>query len=275
MALSRPRRARPDERLSVVEHLTELRTRLVWSFAALVIAFVAMYIIRDPLLDLLESPLPERYRETGLITLSPTEPFFTVLKVCFWSALLVSIPVWLYQLYAFVIPAVKDQSRRVTMTIVAGISGLFLAGVAFGFFVVLPVALDFLLGFGGDHFQQEVRAQEYFGFVTTLLLGAGLMFEVPAAMVGFARLGVVSADMYLRQWRVAIVVIAAIAAILPGGDPFSMLLLMIPQVVLYGVGVALARRFGRPVLWQADPEPEADPDPDPDAGPGRPSASAG
>lgn len=269
MGLSRLRRARPDERLHVVDHLTELRNRLVVSFIALIAAFAVMYAFHTELLDLLERPLPERYRTAGLVTLSPTEPFFTVLKVCFAAALLVSIPVWLYQLYAFVIPAVKDQSRRVTLAIVAGISGLFLAGVAFGFFVVLPVALEFLLDFGGDSFQQEVRAQEYFGFVTALLLGSGLMFEVPAAMVGFARLGLVTAEMYLSQWRLAIVVIAAIAAILPGGDPVSMFLLMIPQIILYAVGVLLARRFGRPPVWRGE-EPAAagaaDPRPEPRAG---------
>lgn len=243
----------------MVEHLSELRTRLIWSFGALIVAFAVMYVFREQLLDLLKRPLPQEYRDAGLVTLSPTEPFFTVLKVCFWSAILVSIPVWLYQLYAFVIPAVTEQSRRVTLAIVGGISCLFLAGVAFGFYVVLPVALDFLLGFGGDTFQAQVRAQEYFGFVTTLLLGAGLMFEVPAAMVGFARMGLVSADMYLSQWRIAIVVIAAVAAILPGGDPFSMLLLMIPQIVLYALGVVLARRFGRPVLWRAEEEPDPEP----------------
>jgi sec-independent protein translocase protein TatC len=129
---------------------------------------------------------------------------------------------------------------------------LFLAGVAFGFWVVLPVALDFLLGFGEDQFQAEVQASAYYGFVTTLLLGAGLMFEVPAAMVTVARMGVVTADQFVSQWRVAVVVIAAIAAVLPGGDPFSMLLLMIPQLALYALGVVLARKFGRPQLWRTE-----------------------
>ena len=160
-----------------------------------------------------------------------------------------ALPVWLYQLYAFVIPAVQDQPRRRMLLVVAGASSLFLAGVAFGFFVVLPVALDFLLGFGGDTFLTQVRAGEYFSFVTTLMLASGLMFEVPVAMLALARIGVTSADFYIRHWRVAIVLIAALAAILPGGDPFSMLLLMVPQIVLYGLGIWLAKRFGRPPLW--------------------------
>jgi sec-independent protein translocase protein TatC len=225
---------------------------VIVSLAALVVAFGVAYGFHDQLLEALQWPLPDRYKETGLITLSPTEPFFTVLKVAFWTAILAALPIWLYQAYAFVIPAVQDQPRRRMLAIVAGASTLFLGGVAFGYFLVLPVALDFLLGFGGDNFSTQVRAGEYYGFVTTLLLGAGLMFEVPVAMLALARIGVASAAFYRRQWRVAIVVIAILAAILPGGDPFSMLLLMIPQVVLYALGIALAARFGGPPLWARD-----------------------
>lgn len=242
------RRARPDERLSIVDHLGELRARIVVSALALILAFALTYAVHGWLIDLLERPLPDVYRDQ-LTTFSPTEPFFTVLKVSFWSAILLSIPVWLYQLYAFIIPAVTEQSRRSMLLVVAGVSGLFLAGVAFGYIVVLPVALDFLLGFGGDSFDTQLRAGEYFGFVTALLLGAGIMFEVPVAMLALARLGLASAELYRRQWRVAIVIIAAVAAILPGGDPFSMFLLMLPQLLLYQVGIWLSSAFGGPPLW--------------------------
>jgi sec-independent protein translocase protein TatC len=245
-----PRRARPDEPLSIPEHLTELRTRLIVSVLALVIAFAGMYAVHDRLLDILTWPLPD---DAGrLITLSPTEPFFTVLKVTFWAAVLVALPVWLYQAYAFVIPAVTHQSRRVTLAIVTGLSGLFMAGVAFGYAVVLPVALNFLVGFGGDNFNSQLRAGDYFSFATSLLLASGLMFEVPIAMAALARMGVASAAIYRKQWRVALVAIAGLAAILPGGDPFSMLLLMIPQIVLYAVGIALAARFGQRPFWRSD-----------------------
>lgn len=245
----RLRRVRPDDRLSVVEHLDELRNRLIVSALALVVAFGLTYGFHHELIRLLERPLPARFEHQGLITLSPTEPFFITLKVCFWASILIALPIWLYQLYAFVIPAVQEQSRRRMLAIVAGVSSLFVAGVVFCYFLVLPVALSFLLHFGDGVFQTQVRAGEYFGFVTSLLLGAGLMFEVPVAMVALARIGVVTASAYVRQWRVAIVVIAFIAAILPGGDPFSMILLMLPQIALYALGVLLARRFGSPPLW--------------------------
>lgn len=265
-----PRRVGPDDRLSIVEHLHELRGRLIVSIVALVLAFLGLYLVHESLLEWLQTPLPDSHNQGKLVTLSPTEPFFTVLKVCFWCAVIVAFPVWLYQLYAFVIPAVTIQSRRITLIVVAAVSTLFLAGVAFGFFVVLPVALDFLLGFGGDQFATEVRAEPYFSFVTTLLLGSGLMFEVPAAMVTLSRMGIVDAELYVSQWRVAVVVIAVIAAILPGGDPLSMLLLMAPQLVLYALGVVLARRFGRPALWRRG---EDDPDQAPPQDPEQPGAA--
>lgn len=250
-----PRRARPDDRLSVVDHLGELRSRLIVSGLALVVAFAGMYAVHDALIDALTWPLPD---DTGqLVTLSPTEPFFTTLKVTFWAAVLLALPIWLYQAYAFVIPAVADQPRRVVLAVVAALSGLFAAGVAFGYLVVLPVALEFLTGFGGDTFDTQLRAGEYFAFATTMLLASGLLFEVPVAMTALSRLGVTNARMYRTHWRVALVGIAAIAAILPGGDPISMVLLMIPQFALYAVGIALSAKFGQEPLWRRDGEPDA------------------
>lgn len=238
-----PRRVERDATLPVMDHLDELRRRVAVCGLTLVLAFVAMYVVHDSVIQLLVSPLPGDRR---LITLSPTEPFVTVLKVTLWSSVLVALPVWLYQAYAFVIPAVADQSRRVMLAIVAGVAGLFGVGVVFGYAVVLPAALRFLIGFGGDAFDEQVRATEYFGFATSLLLASGLLFEVPVAMAALARMGLASAHLYRTQWRVALVAIAAIAAALPGGDPISMLLLMAPQIVLYGVGIALAARLEWP-----------------------------
>ncbi|WP_217915452.1 twin-arginine translocase subunit TatC [Miltoncostaea marina] len=233
----------------MTEHLGELRRRLIVAALALAIAFAGMYAVHDALIDLLTRPLPA---DAGrLVTLSPTEPLLTTLKVSFWAAVLLALPVWLYQLYAFAVPAVGDQRRRVALAVVAAVSALFAAGVAFGYLVVLPVALEFLVGFGGDAFDPQLRAGDYLGFATTMLLASGLMFEVPAAMTALSLMGVTSARMYRSGWRVALVAIAAVAAVLPGGDPVSMALLMVPQVALYAVGVALSARFGREPAWRA------------------------
>jgi sec-independent protein translocase protein TatC len=245
------RRAGRDEQLPLTDHLDELRRRIMVSILALVAAFIVLYVERDWLVHVLAKPLPAKY-EHKIATFSPTEPFFTTLKVVFWGSVLAALPVWLYQAYAFVVPAVSDQSRRKSMAVVGGLSGLFVAGVAFGYFVVLPVALRFLLGFGDDTFNVQLRAAEYFGFVTTMLLASGLLFEVPIAMLAFARLGLVTARMYRQQWRIAIVAIAVFAALLPGGDPVSMLLLMVPQILLYALGIWLAAAFGRTPVWRRD-----------------------
>jgi sec-independent protein translocase protein TatC len=253
--------------MPLVAHLDELRRRIVISIVALVVAFAGLYFVNGWLIEVLAAPLPSQY-ENDLITLSPTEPFFTTLKVVFWASILVTLPVWLYQAYAFVVPAVGDQSRKRSLIVVAGVALLFTGGVAFGYFVVLPVALDFLLGFGEGDFNTQVRAGEHFSFVTTLLLASGLLFEVPVAMLAFARLGVVTAELYRKNWRIALVAIAALAAILPGGDPLSMLLLMVPQILLYILGIWLSSLFGGAPLWERstwtdpgddDPEPPETP----------------
>jgi sec-independent protein translocase protein TatC len=241
------RRVAPEDRLSVFEHLHELRSRLFICVGVLVVAFAALYAFNGWLLGLLLDPLSPEYRT--LLALSPTEPFLVILKVVFGAAVLVTLPVLLYQLYAFVVPAIQVQTRRKMLVIVGGVSGLFLGGVVFAYFLVLPVALQWLLGFGQGDFQIALRADEYFSFALTMLLAGGIVFELPIAMLVLARMGLVSAQQFKSHWRIALVIIAFVAAILPGGDPVSMILLMIPQILLYGVGVWLASAFGRPAPW--------------------------
>jgi sec-independent protein translocase protein TatC len=252
----------PDERLSLVDHLSELRRRLIVSLIALTVAFAGAYIFRDRILSILIRPLPIDKRH--IVTLAPTEPFITIMEVCLWTAILVTLPILLYQVYAFVIPAVGTHTRRRMLAVVAAISALFLVGVLFGYYLVLPIALKFFLGFGGTQFVSQVRAQDYFGFVATLLFATGLTFEVPLAMAAFARMGLVTPDMYRKQWRLAIVAIAAIAALLPSGDPFSMLLVMVPMIVLYVVGIWLSSLVGRPLIWRRNPLLDAAPPTHPD-----------
>ena len=240
-------RVDPDDKLSVVEHLTELRKRLFIAVITLAVAFAVLYVFNEWLLDVLLEPLSPEYR--SLLALSPTEPFLVILKVVFGASVLVTLPVLLYQLYAYVVPAIGDQTRRKMLAVVSGVSALFIGGVFFVYFLVLPVALQWLLGFAGNDFEVALRANESFSFALTLMLAGGLVFEVPIAMLVLARLGLVTASQFRRGWRIAIVVIAAIAAVLPGGDPASMLLLMVPQIILYAVGIWLASVFGRPAPW--------------------------
>ncbi len=247
------RRADPDARLSIVEHLSELRSRIAIAVVVLVAAFAALYAFNGWLLDILLDPLAPEYR--SLLALSPTEPFLVTLKVVLGAAILVTLPVLLYQLYAYVVPALGSQTRRKMLVVVGSVSLLFIGGVVFVYFLVLPVALQWLLGFAGSDFTVALRADEYFSFALTLMFAGGLVFEVPVAMLVLARMGLVTAQQFRSGWRIAIVVIAIVAAILPGGDPVSMLMLMVPQILLYGVGIWLASAFGRPAPWAAAEAP--------------------
>lgn len=247
--MPRLRRVDHDQRVAIHDHLHELRGRILISVGALLVAFFGAYAVHNWLLAQILRPLPDGFQR--LATFSPTEPFFTVLKICFAAAIIVALPVWLYQLYAFVAPAAGRQSRRMSLIIVAGVASLFLVGVAFGYFVVLPVALKFLVGFGGDNFNVQLRAGEYISFSLTMMLAAGLMFEVPMAMVALGRMGVVTVSMLRKNRRFAIVIAAVLAALLPGGDPISMLLLMAPQIVLFEFGILLVKAFGQEKpLWE-------------------------
>ena len=253
MANARPRfrspirRAGPEERLSVVTHLTELRNRLFVCIGALFAAFIVAYVFRTQLIDLLRRPLPDG--QDKLYTFAPHEAFINTMKVCFATAILATLPLLFYQLYAYIIPAFRTVRRRAMLATVAAVSLLFLGGVAFGYLIVVPAALKFLLGFDGGTFIQNNRASDYFSFVTAMLFFTGLVFEVPAAMVALARLGIVTAERFAKWRRGAIVAISVIAALLPGGDPVSMILLMIPMYLLYEVGIRLAKIFGgEPIL---------------------------
>ena len=165
-------RVDPDDKLSVVEHLTELRKRLFIAVITLAVAFAVLYVFNEWLLDVLLEPLSPEYR--SLLALSPTEPFLVILKVVFGASVLVTLPVLLYQLYAYVVPAIGDQTRRKMLAVVSGVSALFIGGVFFVYFLVLPVALQWLLGFAGNDFEVALRANEYFSFALTLMLAGGL-----------------------------------------------------------------------------------------------------
>jgi sec-independent protein translocase protein TatC len=239
---SRFRRVAPDDHLSAVEHLTELRDRLALCAAAIVVAFIAMYATRDRLVSLLTAPLPATQRQ--LATFSPTEPFMTTVTVVFWASIVISLPVVIYQAYAFAAPAVAAPSRRRMLATAGALSGLFVAGIVFTYTLVLPTALRFLLGFGGSAFDVQLRANEYLSFATTLLVAGGVVFEVPVVMVCLARLGVANARLFASNRRLAVIIITIVSAVLPGGDAISMLMLLAVQVALYEAGILACRLVG-------------------------------
>jgi sec-independent protein translocase protein TatC len=240
------RRLRPishEERLSVVDHLGELRSRLLISLFAFCVAFSLTFWQNDLVLEIVNKPLPG---DTKPITLGPAEPFYTTITNSAYAAILISLPVILYQLYAFVLPAFSPTERRVALPLLMLVPFLFIGGVVFCYFVVLPPGLDFLLDFNADEFDTQIRARDYYSFATLVLLAMGLGFQMPVGLVALCRLGVLTPEQLRAGWRYAIVIIAVLASLLPTIDPVTLLLEMVPLMLLYGLSVWLAHLFGRP-----------------------------
>src|ERR671914_585731 len=220
------RRIKPishEDRLSVVEHLGELRMRLFVSLAAFTVAFAFTGWQNHAVLEIVNRPLPEG---VAPITLGPAEPFYTTITNSAYAALLISLPVILYQLYAFVLPAFSPTEKRVAFPLLMLVPVLFIAGVVFCYFVVLTPALDFLLNFNADEFNTQVRARDYYSFVTLLMLAMGLGFQIPVGVLAACKLGVTSAEKLRKGRRYAIVAIVVVASLLPTLDPVTLLLEM-------------------------------------------------
>jgi sec-independent protein translocase protein TatC len=233
-----------EDRLTLVEHLDELRTRIVVCLVVFGVALALCFWQNHLLLEIASAPLPAGHEK--LLTFGVAEPFTITLTVAVYGALILSLPILLYQAYAFVLPAFSQRERRVVVPILILAPILFLAGVAFAYFVVMPAAVNFLLGFNGSQFNIQVRARDYYSFFSTTMLGCGLVFELPLAIVAVTRLGIVRVEQLTQNRRYAYLIIAIVAAALPGVDPVSMLIEMVPLLVLFELSILIARAFGSP-----------------------------
>jgi sec-independent protein translocase protein TatC len=293
-----------EDRLSIVDHLGELRNRIFVCIGALVIAFGFCFWQNQSLLNVLNRALPlypktqanhlsgltndtvtaahamvRVSRDFGRLSGSPRlraadrqifaqlakdtaavakalpqstpkrlpvtigigEPFTTTLTISFYFALLFALPVLLYQGYAFVLPALKPEERRVALPMMLLAPVLFMLGVVFAFFMVLPPAVRFLQSFNSQNFDILLQAKPYYSFEVMTMLGTGLAFQLPIGLLALQRLGVVNGDTLVKQWRYAVVLIAIIAAALPGPDPVTTGLETLPLLVLYGLSIVLVK----------------------------------
>lgn len=242
--MARLRAVSHEDRLTLVEHLDELRTRIVVCLAVFGVALALCFWQNHLLLEVASNPLPSGHRK--LLTFGVTEPFMTTMTISIYGALALSMPILIYQLYAFVLPAFKPAERQLALPILLLAPFLFVAGVAFAYFVVMPAAVKFLLGFNSGQFNIQVRARDYYSFFGTTMLAGGIVFQLPLGILAVTRLGIVSVAQLRANRRYAYLAISIIAAALPGVDPISMLLEMIPLLVLYELSILLARAFGRP-----------------------------
>ncbi len=241
------RRIRPaafDDQMSIVDHLDELRARLVTCLAVFGVALALCFWQNHLLLEIANAPLPAGHEK--LLTLGITEPFSTTLTVSAYAAIILALPFVLFELYAFVLPAFSKRQQGMILPLLAMIPVLFVAGVAFGYFLVLPAAAKFLLNFNDSQFNVQVQAKQYYSFFAMTVLACGIVFQVPVGILAVTRLGIVRVEQLTKNRRYAYLVCAVVAAALPGVDPVSMLLEMAPLVVLYEISIVLAKAFGTP-----------------------------
>jgi sec-independent protein translocase protein TatC len=241
------RRVKPihhEAQVSLVDHLDELRARIVVSLSVFGVALALCFWQNHLLLELANGPLPAGH--TRLLTLGITEPFTTSLTVAAYGAIILSMPILLYEAYAYLLPAFSKQQQRQILPLLLMIPGLFIAGIAFGFFVVLPAATKFLLNFNDQQFNIQVQANQYYGFFAQTLLACGIVFQIPVGILAVTRLGIVRVDQLTSNRRYAYLGCAVVAAALPGIDPVSMLLETAPLIALYELSIVLARIWGTP-----------------------------
>lgn len=246
--------------MTLIEHLGELRSRIIKvAIAFFAVSILAFLFIRR-IFTFLLAPAPEL--KNSLNVTGVTEPLITDIKLALFSALLLTIPILLYQIWAFIAPAVGDLGRAFTYILITLASSLFLAGVAFGYFVVLPIGLDFLFAYGDDRYEEIITGEKYLPFVTRFLLAFGIVFEFPAATYVGAKLELVDAPLLRKYRKHAIVANTVLAAALtPGQDPFSMVLMAIPMILMYELSIIIAR-YVNPTTGVEARELARDDDPD-------------
>src|SRR3954470_7615375 len=236
--MARLRPASFEERLTLVEHLVELRTRIVVSISAFAVAFTLCFWQNGRLLDIANAPLPG---DRTPITFGVSEPFTTTVTITLYAAIVISLPVILYQAYAYVLPALTERERRVIVPFLVMVPVLFCAGVVFGYFVVLPAATKFLLNFNQNQFNIQIRAKDYYSFFTMTLGVMGLIFQLPIGILAVTRLGIVTPEQLTENRRYAYVILIIVAMLLPGTDPVTMLIEAVPLLLLYEASLLLAR----------------------------------
>jgi sec-independent protein translocase protein TatC len=248
--LQLPRRLEHEERATLVEHLSELRTRLIVSLGAVALAFGVSYAFRKPILDALNKPIEDSQIDQPT-TFGVAEPFMTSFMVSLYAAVCVALPIIVYQLWAFLAPAFEEKDQKVVSRCVLAATFLFAGGVLFSYFIVLPSATPFLLGFDSDQYDIQLRARDYYSFVGMTSVFTGIVFELPVILLALVRVGILSADRLRRSRRIGIVLCVAVAAALPGVDPVTTAFQALPLVVLFEASIRLAAYFERRWTLQA------------------------
>ncbi len=230
--------------MSFLEHLEELRRRIIWSVLSVLVAFLGCWYYADKIFGWMQRPIFEalsrHHLDTQLVYLNPTEPFNIYMKIGLMAGLFVASPLVLYQVWAFIAPGLYRHERRYVLPFMFSTVGLFLAGGYFGYRVVYPAALDFLVGYGAG-LRPMITIGEYTDLFMTIIVGLGIVFEMPILVFFLALMGMITAGWMWRNLRYSILVIFIIAAIItPTTDIMNMFIFAAPMVLLYIVSIAVA-----------------------------------
>lgn len=235
------------EPMTLMEHLRELRNRLMVTAFGIAITTVFSFLFTDQLLKFLLIPGQQAHKGFKPIFITPTQSFSVYFEIALLAGVALAMPVIIYEILMFVTPALTKRERRWVFPIVVGAFAFFVLGVVFAYYVALEPAFKFFLNFGNDYAVPQITIGEYIDFVTHIVFWSGLFFETPLVMMGLAALGVMSARRYLHYWRFAVVLgFVCAALIIPAISPLAQILVAAPIIGLYFLGVALARIVERP-----------------------------
>jgi sec-independent protein translocase protein TatC len=238
-----PRRLGHAEEATLGEHLEELRGRLFVMLGAVGAGTIVAYIFRNHVLDWLNQPLPPDHRQ--VYTFGVAEPFTVTLTVCMYAGFVLALPVILWQVWGFFAPAVEPVSERKMLVLATAAILLGAAGLVFGYWILLPRAVHFLTNYDNTHFHVAIRASSYYNFVVTVLVGVVILFQTPLVVLGLVSLGVLSSRTLRSKRRIGYFVTAAIALALPGPDPVTTFLELLPMWLLFEASIWLAVLFER------------------------------
>ena len=232
---------------TLVEHLRELRVRLIRSLWGIMLCTVVCYNYLAPIMDVIRAPIQPYLPSGGLVFTAPIDKFMMGLKVSFFSGILFSCPWWLYQVWKFVSPGLYSQEKKYGIGFIFFGTLLFVIGICFAYFLVLPQAFHFLMGFGGDIDKPMITIDEYIGFFATMMVVFGFAFEMPLVIVLLGMLGIVNKAFLKAKRRYFYVALSILAAIVTPPDAISMMMMLIPLLFLFEFSVLIVGWFEKPV----------------------------
>ena len=230
---------------TLTDHLSELRDRLIKCAYGILIMAVVSWNFADRILEKMTAPIQKYLPNGKLIFLSPTDMFMAHIKITMMAAVILSCPIWIFQLWKFIAPGLYAHEKKYSLLFIGSGVGLFLVGCSFCYFLVLPAALQFLLTFGGSVGQAMITLSEYLSFFVTMILVFGAAFEMPLVIVILGLFGIVDQKFLREKRRYAVVILAIVAAIVTPPDIMSMLMLLVPLYVLYECSIIVVGITGR------------------------------